>query len=151
LARAGRCGAAKAISGGDGLGIEEVGDHQEVAEKRADRRVAVRARLEQLQSGEQHQEQDPGLAAEQRAELDPHAEHRHRGDAEHQPARRQRRAVEREVHAPAVEAQREQRQPPRRAQRVRRDHHRERGDQPGELSRLDLPLLGCKGVWCHGS
>ena len=132
--------------GRDGLGIQKVGDHQEVAEERGERGVAVGARLEQLQSGEQHEEQDPGLAPEQHAELDPHAEHRHRGDAEDQPARRQRRAVERKIHAPAIEAQREQRQPPRRALRVRRDHQHERRDQPREIAHAHLPLLRSEGV-----
>jgi len=136
--------------GADRLRVEEVGDDEEVGEERGHRRVAVGARLEQLQPGEEHEQQDAGLPAEDGAELDPHAEHRHRSDAEHQPARGQRRALQREIHPPAVEAEREQRQPPRRAQRVRRDDQPERDHEPHQIARGDGPELRSQGMR-HGT
>jgi hypothetical protein len=110
---------------GDRLCVQEIRDDQEIAEKSGRRGVAVGARLEQLQAREQHQQQDAGLAAEKRAVFDPHAEHRHRGHADHQPARGQRRPVDRVMNAPAVQAQGEQREPPGGAQRVWRDDQHE--------------------------
>jgi hypothetical protein len=128
------------------LRVEEVGDDQEVAEEHRHGGVAVGARFEQLQPREQHQEQDPGLAAEEGAELEPDREHRDRRHAEHQPARRQRSAVDAEVRAPAVQAQREQRQPPGGAHRVRGDDQEKRREQPGHLAQAERAMLRCQRV-----
>jgi hypothetical protein len=137
--------------GRDRLRVEEVGDDEEVAEEGGERGVAMGARLEQLEPGEQHQQDDAGTAAEERAVLHPDAEHPHRGDAEHQPARRQRRAVERVPEAPREQAQREHGEPPRRAQRVRRGDQHERGDEPGQVARADGAHGGGEGVRGRGS
>ncbi len=137
----------------DRLRVEEIGDDQEEAEKRRHRRVALGARFHELQAGEHHQQQDPGAAAEQRAALEPDGEHRHRGHAEQQPARRQRRAVQGAVRAPAEEAESEKRKPPGRAQGMRREHQGKRADQPAEVARADRALLGGEGMWkaLHGA
>ena len=128
------------------LRVQEVGDDEEIAEESRYRGVTVAARLEQLEPREQRQQDDPRLAPEEGAILDPDAEHRHGGDAYHQPAGRQRRAIERAVEAPAEQAQRKHGQPPGRAQRVRRDHDQERADQPGEIARADEAHFGGKRV-----
>src|SRR5207302_2661766 len=71
------------------LRVQEVGDDEEIAEESRYRGVTVAARLEQLEPGEQREQDDPRLAPEEGAILDPDAEHRHGGDADHQPAGRQ--------------------------------------------------------------
>src|SRR5688572_10623593 len=64
--------------GGDRLRIEKVRDDEEIAEEGGRRRIAMRARLEDLEAREQHEEEDARLAAEERAVLEPYREHRHR-------------------------------------------------------------------------
>ena len=100
--------------GRDGLGVEEVGDDRGSSRgtpaSAASRCVRVSSSFRPANSTSSTM---PGPAAEERAVLQPDAEHADRDDAEHQPARRQRRAVERVPEAPAEQAQREHGEPPR--------------------------------------
>ena len=119
------------------LRVEEVRDDEEIAEESRDRAVAMRARFEELQAGEEHEQQHAGLPAEERAVLHPDAEHADQRDADREPARRQRRAIERAIEAPAVKAQRKQREPPRRAQHMRRDDDAKRERKPRQVAQRE--------------
>ena len=120
--------------GGDALRVEQVGHDQEVAQEGHHGAVAVRAHLEQLQAGEQHQQHDARRAAEQRAVLDIHGGERQGRHRQQQPARRQGRAAQANLRAPGVQAEREQGQPPGHAQGVRTCHQDEREQQTGKVA-----------------
>jgi len=118
----------------DVLRVEKIGDDEEVAEKRDRRRVAVCTGLEQFQAGEQEEQHDPGHPAEDRVIFHPYAEHRRRCDEQQHAAPRQRQPADEHQCAHAVQAQRQQRQPPGRAQGMRRRDDRKRQNQAGEVA-----------------
>ena len=137
---------AHAERGRDRLRVQEIGDGEEPGQEHDRRRIALVARFEQLQAGEQHQQHDPRRAPEQGAELEPHSEHAERRYRDHQPARWQHARHRDPGRAPEVQGHGERAQPPGRAQRVGRDHDQQPGEQRGEVAPRDRAQLGLKRI-----
>jgi hypothetical protein len=115
------------------LRVEKVRDQQEVTKKHDRGRIAVRPRLHQLQPGKEEQQHNGRNPPEHRPVLRPDADHGSERDREQQPARRQRLAPDERERAPAIERDRKTREPPRRADCMRRPDDCKCEDEPGKI------------------
>src|SRR5882757_7734627 len=116
----------------DGLGVEKVGQGDEVDEKSHDEDVAPGARLQQLEKQEQHEHRHSRVPAHDRAVGKEDADRAGQSQEDQQPARGQGGAANRRHRTPDEKRRRGGVDPVRQPQCVRRHSERGAGDEQRE-------------------
>ena len=111
---------------GDGLGIKEIGQQHEEAEKDHDEQLAPRPHFQQFQRQQQHQHADAGLASEKGAVTLVNPEHEQQRQGQQQPARRHAIAAKGDPAPPEQQRAGRQRDPGRQVPGMR-DHDQRAG------------------------